>query len=888
MNIFYTIIIYPIVIILEFIFVVAQKLFKETGLSVIFISLAVSTLCLPLYAIAEKWQQIERDISKKLKPKADRIKKAFKGDEQYMILTAYYRQNHYHPIYALRSSFGILIQIPFFIAAYSFLTNLRILDNISFYFIKDLGAPDSLFSIKGFSVNILPIVMTLVNVLSCYLYTKGLLLKDKIQVYGMAFIFLILLYNSPSALALYWTMNNIFSCLKNIYYKLNYKHKNKILFWIVVFLLIFMGLFCLIKFPIHEKAKLLAIFLFFVAASLAVCYILRDKLKAITNKITYDKSSLPVFLLSIFLIWTLFAGFLPSQLIASSPQEFSFLDEYTNPLIFIFITSLQVFGFFIFWPVCFYFLFSGKIKKYFSVFFFAVSICILINTFLFSGNYGLISINFIFDRSPKHSNFEYLINLFVIAVFVFVSVILNVLKTKKYIPAVISICIASLLSISLINIQKINSSFKHLKTYYVKEDNTIEEITPIFKLSKNEKNIVVIMLDRAISVFVPYIFDESPELKNIYSGFTYYPNTVSFNGYTLLSVPALFGGYEYSPQEMNKRDNIPIVEKHNEALLLLPHILSQNNFSVCVTDPPYANYNWIGDLSIYDNYPEVKSYITDGYYTDFWLKENGIQLTETSSVVIRNMFWYCFLRGLPLIFRNPVYMHGFWCSPEVNHYLRLTLNGYCVLEYLPLLTEVTEENKNYALIMVNNTSHKNYFLQTPEYSPSINITNYGNSRFSKEPEYHTTAAAIKRLADWFEYLKKENLYDNTRIILVSDHGPESNFITKPDLPFNVDQFNAFLMVKDFEAAGELTVDTQFMSNADVPSLALENIIDNPVNPFTGGIISTLAKNEPLYITMWRSTHNTPGDSYKIGLNPKYDFYIHDNIFEKENWVKAGK
>ncbi|WP_461246042.1 YidC/Oxa1 family membrane protein insertase [Treponema sp. R6D11] len=192
-NILYTIIIYPIAQIFEFVFVFAQKLFKETGLSIICISGAISILCLPLYDVAEKWQQLQRDIEKKLKPKVDKIKEAFKGDEQYMILSTYYRQNHYHPIYALRSSFGLLIQIPFFIAAYSYLSNLDVIKTISFLFIKDLGAPDALFSIGGFKVNLLPIAMTLINCFAGAIYVKGLPTRDKIQLYGMAGIFLIFL-----------------------------------------------------------------------------------------------------------------------------------------------------------------------------------------------------------------------------------------------------------------------------------------------------------------------------------------------------------------------------------------------------------------------------------------------------------------------------------------------------------------------------------------------------------------------------------------------------------------------------------------------------------------------------------------------------------------------
>ncbi|MBQ3669657.1 MAG: hypothetical protein II920_10590, partial [Clostridia bacterium] len=39
-------------------------------------------------------------------------------------------------------------------------------------------------------------------------YTKGHPLKEKIQVYGLAAVFLVLLYRSPSGLVLYWLLNN--------------------------------------------------------------------------------------------------------------------------------------------------------------------------------------------------------------------------------------------------------------------------------------------------------------------------------------------------------------------------------------------------------------------------------------------------------------------------------------------------------------------------------------------------------------------------------------------------------------------------------------------------------------------------------------------------------
>ena len=99
LNFLYTVIIYPLIQIIEFSFVLFDSVFKNEGIAVIGVSLAVSVLCLPLYIVAEHWQQIQRDTEKKLDPGINRIKSVFKGDEQYMILTTFYKENHYHPLW---------------------------------------------------------------------------------------------------------------------------------------------------------------------------------------------------------------------------------------------------------------------------------------------------------------------------------------------------------------------------------------------------------------------------------------------------------------------------------------------------------------------------------------------------------------------------------------------------------------------------------------------------------------------------------------------------------------------------------------------------------------------------------------------------------------------
>jgi YidC/Oxa1 family membrane protein insertase len=887
MSFFYSIVIYPIVQIIEFVLVFTLKVFKNTGLSVVGVSIAVSLLCLPLYAVAEKWQQLERNTQKKLKQKIDKLKAVFKGDERYMILSTYYRQNHYHPIYAMRSALGLSIQIPFFIAAYSYLSHLEALKGASFLFIRDLGAPDALIP-PGGGINLLPILMTLINCVSGAIYTRGFPFKDKAQLYGMAAVFLVLLYNAPSGLVLYWTMNNIFSLLKNIYYKITSKYKNILLILCFSVLCFLFSFYLLLIYRGDANMRNILAGIFILAGIGPWTFM---ALKKHVRKIrfhVYNQSAFFTFLASFASLWIMTGLFLPSMLIGSSPQEFSFIDDYTNPLYFIANTAVQSFGLFLFWPLCLYSLFSQRVKNIFTFAGPVILLAALVNIFFFPGNYGIISAELVFDNNVSHNAHDIIKNLLVLLIPVLVIAAVNFFKAFKFLTTIAALCVFSLFGISLYNFMHINREFQKVQSFRSRDDGGQDEIIPVFNLSKTGKNTVVIMLDRAVSVFLPSVFEESPELYAIYQGFTYYPNTVSFNGYTRIGAPPLFGGYEYTPLEINRRNQIPIVTKHNESLLILPRIFSEAGYRVTVTDPPYPNYSAKEDLHIYDQYPGVKALVTDSVYTKIWIKEHRLDLPSTSDILKRNLLWYSIFKTAPLALRRGIYLQGDWCAPASSQKITLMLNGYSVLDYLPKLTGITGEQINTALIMVNNTTHENSFLQAPEYRPALHITNYGNSPFRKEMAYHVNAAALKRLAEWFEYLKEQKLYDNSRIIVVSDHGPEPNFVTKTGLPFNVDQFNPLLLVKDFNAEGNLRTDMRFMSNADVPYLALNDQIEDPINPFTGKAINMEAKKSPLYIAVSGSIHLDDPAADAFTLDPKKDYYVHTNIFDPANWEKAEK
>ena len=119
----YALVIGPIELVFKIIFSIFNKYIPLTGVNILLLSLSFSLLVLPLYMRADKIQEEAREQEDKLGPTIKHIKKYFKGDERFMILQTFYRQNNYSPLGVLRSSVSLLLQVPFFLAAYRMLHN---------------------------------------------------------------------------------------------------------------------------------------------------------------------------------------------------------------------------------------------------------------------------------------------------------------------------------------------------------------------------------------------------------------------------------------------------------------------------------------------------------------------------------------------------------------------------------------------------------------------------------------------------------------------------------------------------------------------------------------------------------------------------------------------
>jgi len=895
-NILYTLFIFPIEQIIELSYVVVFRIFKNPALSIFGVSSVVSILTLPLYFMAEKHQRSERDIQKHMKPEVDNIKAVFSGDERFMCLATYYRQNGYHPLYSLRSSISLIIQLPFFIAAYHFLANLDAIKSVSFGPIMDLAKPDALLTVNNFSINILPVVMTLINCISAVFYLRESSAKDKIQLYGMAAVFLVLLYNSPSGMVLYWTGNNLFSLIKNIIQKM--KKPKKVILVLSAALCFLLDIYLLFihKGLLVRRISLAVFFAFIPLLPFIVTFYSKIKKRFFAKKTVYIGEKKPentqntgIFVLSLVIMFLLGGLVIPSSLIASSVQEFSLIENDKNPLSFIANTALQSFGLFLLWPLCLYFIFPGNIRQKISKIAAVLAFIFMLNVFLFPGKYGFITVIFTFSEKVSSTRTANLLNLLAIAVTVFL-VLLFISRSRGIILSVMSIAVCALVLAGTINNIKIHKEYLSFQVQLSRDNN---ELNTVYQFTKTGKNVLVIMLDRAISGYVPYIFDEKPELYDSFDGFTWYRNTVSFGGYTNFGTPGLFGGYEYTPLEIQARTDTPLVEKQNEALLLLPKIFLEQGFEVTVTDPPFANYSWVANLSIFDDYPQINAANVNNRYNKSWLLDkNDLNMVDLAHNINLGLIRFSFFKFAPLLFRKHVYDEGKWLMTRMEQFLRGgSLNNYIALDILPDITLINENGHDTYNVLTNDLTHEPRYLQAPDYIPSEKITDKGSGPFAHEDHYHVNIAALLLIGKWLDFLKENDAYDNTRIIIVSDHGRNiySQFPDNVILPNgeSLEAYAALLMVKDFNAHGTLLADDSFMTNADVPLIALKDIVENPVNPWTGKIITSNKENGITLTTsqLW-SLNKHP--RYWFNIKPDEWLHVHTNIYDRNNWSQVRK
>ena len=881
----------------EFIFFLANNITDDyIGFSIVLLSVAVNVICLPIYNVAEGWQEKERNIQKKLKPKVNDIKAVFSGDERYMILSAYYRQNHYHPVYAMRGMFALLIQIPFFIAAYKLLSGLPMMNNASFWFLKDLSNPDGLLHFAGMHINILPIVMTLINIIASVIYSKGFGIKEKLQLYITAAVFLVLLYNSPSGLVFYWTLNNVFSLFKNIFYKIKLSKK----VWYAVAVLFFVSLTVITKIS-TSKLRPLVIMEFFTAVVVFVpiirVIVSKFLLINIPKILIDDKTRFSIFLQSSVVLFIFLGLVIPASTIASSPQEFVNFENISNPFTIIFYTAIQSIGC-LFWFVCLYKLFQKNVQVAFTFGSIIILVIAILNAYLFQDKYGSINNLLMFSDVGRlrHSLREVVINLAVIGAaggITFFILYLGVLK--KFIGTILKILICSFLVIIVISSTTIYKELNTMKS----ATNALANSDKAYRISKTGKNIFIFMLDRSMNFFLDPIFESSELVKSEYTGFTVFENSIAFGLSTNFSTPSLFGGYEYIPEKIDARSEELLVDKHNEALSVLPKLFSEHDWCVSFTDPSWLNYSWVPDLSVFKQYNmRAKNIDDNGIYTQDFLKKDIRRSVPQSKIygIRRNMFYFSLFRILPLEVRRIFYANGMYGSVGIPIYSASFMNAYSAIENVTNEIEFVE-NQDCINIIVNNVTHEPPRKETVQMIGKdflIPLAKEYCFNESTENHFYANYLAHESCARFFRFLKDNGCWDNSRIIIAGDHGSGGirvkgmNFIDAfAGFDFYPESLIPLIMMKDFDSNGKLNKDYTFMTLADIPALATKDLpVELQKNPFTEKkFIDTQNKEivKSVEDGSWHANHQLKSTQFDV-----YSWvYVKENVYDPACWSRTN-
>lgn len=888
--------------------------FEQThawGWAIIVMSLVVNFVILPIYMKAESWQEEERAIRKSFEAKEAMIKATFKGQERFAMISTMHRQAGFSPFLAMRSSIGFFLQIPFFFAAYHFLSHFEPLQGVAFMGLADLSKPDEMFHIGSFAINVMPILMTVINLVSALVYTQNMSRKDKIQLYGMAALFLVLLYDAASGLVLYWTFNNIFSLCKNIVYDLYHRFGRKtiesikqcfpklkatneafpqssfmsgylVFLWGIsaIFALlssnqmdlisdatkvqlsfisdigfVLTGFACLVELVLlkvwkHHKVllafSLLVMYyglntwfkwqftganrhyfaliagLLFLIPVIGLTH-LRCNLNMLLMR---GKNAIGLYTPAVSWLIILVTAYLPIQAFCTAPELFSPTADVLALLL-----KYSVIGIVFFWGL-------DKVFKFFNAenfagyFFSLLTLLFTIYAFLLPMDVGTIDAFQISDPAPLYLTKNLLVD-FVVLILFFAGFIWLTRQGKvTLIRNVFIICCVLGLGSSTLSLWQSRGQWQ------TESDSTTVTLPSyndrLLGFSKDKTNIVVVMLDAFSGSHIDILFNEYPELKDQYRGFVWYRNMLASGDSTVSSLPSIICGEKCAPWSLNENEiDKSLAEKINRYYAETLNKFGPQ-FDIAIHERNWLEPNRLNDL-VHDDMLAIR-FMGDSYLNRY-LQKNDITLGRGSSDSF--LLAVSLFNSVPWSMKNLVYKDGRWIEnlmPKSDTLVVRALREYAFIDGLADLSNTNATKATYKFFD-NEITHHPWLMDAKTCTVSAKPKIY-KTRQDNADELHLAneMCALKALSRWINWMKSEGVFDNTMIILVSDHdGMDSDMIGKVfGSPYKgmVGKPNPLLLVKHLGRSGSKDVEINDMplSLTDVSKL-----IDNDLNiqPFTG-------------------------------------------------------
>ncbi len=376
--------------------------------------------------------------------------------------------------------------------------------------------------------------------------------------------------------------------------------------------------------------------------------------------------------------------------------------------------------------------FNKKANNVFNVITFICFICTYIQGNYLVGNLPVLNGALIdWSKYKVDSIISLLLWLVVIALSI---IIIKKYSIKEYVKVsgFITLAIFAMLSTSLI------STFLTTNVLTLKNGDVISSITDknINKYSKND-NFIILLLDAVDSMYFKKAMNNNPDLALSLKDFTYYPDTLSMDPYTQESIPQILSGHLYKNEE-------PYLNYFNNAM----------NNSILLKN-------------LYDNNYEVNIYENEFYYTD----KNALKIANVVNYYTNNDVDLDYVRYSKNQIRYILF-----------RYLPFFLKKYSRIEYLDFDSTIKMNNMEpfypFTTTFSGYQQNRDFNLDSQNNFKFIHLQGahlpFSFDKSLKEMEttsyYDEVEGCLALVYDYINFLKENNIYDNSRIIIMADHG----------------------------------------------------------------------------------------------------------------------
>ena len=405
--------------------------------------------------------------------------------------------------------------------------------------------------------------------------------------------------------------------------------------------------------------------------------------------------------------------------------------------------------------------------------------------------------------------------------------------------------------------------------------------SPLFSYSKNDKNIVVIVLDMFSGSHTPYILEQFPQFMKQLDGFTLFPNALSTTNATAHSITTLIGGEYYAIYNMNKRKN-NLAQEIRQGYENTGIAFANSGFSVSYMSDMYSNLIDNPKIHLVSDYKIFEPYFYERHNLKNAIESYREQTRHYESLDLISFGLFRFAPKYRA--REKIYNNGDWLYDKMPNLLAHI--AHASNTYAPTHIIRIDSNKPTFKFFHTSMTHFPFAVyfngKECEFGGKKSAWNdYPHEEKITDKQffqhYDSEACAMQYLTEYINLLKNVGIYDNTQIFVVSDHGGDVSFGT-PKFAYRPD---VLFLFKDFGTRGNLKIDNRLMANYDIASIFCANLKGGCPN-VAPNILQNYPNNREI---IYMIPYHWILEKHKLNewlINKAYK--VKDNIYDEKNWT----